>query len=253
MYFSNGGSLRFVAGSVGAGTTNLGGDLASYSHMTIFPNGNVGIGTTGPTHKLHVVSSGFNPNASDANAAIRVQGNWGGGIVFSEGNNRASIYSPSGSQLAFATGGSAGGPIPRRMIIDDIGRIGINTNIEQYYSVSQHVPTEHVTQAPLLNVNNLHLGGYFLSYVDACGAAQTRANNNNNIQRIAIYAFNADNIYSTSNKTSFNSTVVGSLLGPDLDHPNYTNFFQILCRSALATQIGPINHDIASWNNQTGW
>ena len=214
--------------------------------------GNVGIGTTTPTHKLHVVGSGFDPTTSDAGAAIRVEGNWGGGILFSEGNNRASIYSPSGSQLAFATGGSAGGPIPRRMIIDNIGRIGINANIDSYSSVFQYVPPNHVTQASLLNTNNLHLLGYSLNFIDACREAQTRANNNNNIQRIANYAFNADNIYSTSNKTSFNSTVVGSLLGPNLNHANYENYFQVLCRSALATQIGPINHDIASWNNQTG-
>jgi hypothetical protein len=59
MYFSNGGALRFVAGSVGTGTTNLGGDLASYSLMTILPNGNVGIGTTSPGEKLTLDSGVF--------------------------------------------------------------------------------------------------------------------------------------------------------------------------------------------------
>jgi len=138
------------------------------------------------------------------------------------------------------------------MIIDNIGRIGINRNIESYYSISQAVPTEHVTQAPLLNVNNLHLGGYFLSYVAACGEAQRRANADTNINTISIYPFIVDNIYSTSNKTSINSSVVGTILGQDPNHGNYRNYFLTLCRSALATQIGPIHHDIASGDRQTG-
>jgi len=225
--------LRFYWYGTGAG-----------DRVVINSAGNVGIGTTTPTHRLHVFGLGFDPTTSDAGAAIRVEGPAGGGIVFSEGNNRASIYSPFGSQLAFATGGSAGGPIPRRMIIDNIGRIGINANISQYASVLQYVPPHHVTQAPLLG-NYVHFVGCGVDFKDACGQAQARADADTNVNSIAIYVLSTDSRYSTSNKTNAQYTVVGTLFGTNFNHPNYANGFLAICRSALATQIGPANHDMS--------
>jgi hypothetical protein len=91
---------------------------------TITGNGNEGINQLAPTNKLHVNNSGFNPNANDQ-AAIKVEGGYGGGIAFAEGANRALIWSDSGRALNFSTGGTVAGT-PERMRILFNGNVGIN-------------------------------------------------------------------------------------------------------------------------------
>jgi hypothetical protein len=93
--------------------------------QTITNTGNVGIGITTPTNRLHVANSGFNPTANDL-ASIKVEGGFGGGIAFAEGANRALIWSEAGNKLNFSTGGTVAGT-PLRMTIDATGNVGIGT------------------------------------------------------------------------------------------------------------------------------
>ncbi len=96
--------------------------------MRITNTGNVGIGTAGPGNALHVYRLGFQPSTNDL-ASLRVEGNWGGGIVFSEGTGRSAIWSSSGTDLRFGTGGSSSGfgSTDGRMIISSTGNVGIGT------------------------------------------------------------------------------------------------------------------------------
>jgi hypothetical protein len=124
-----------IAGNVGTvqatnfvGTTdNVGLSLRTNNviRQTISNTGNVGIGTTTPTNRLHVPNSGFNPNGNDL-ASIKVEGGYGGGIAFAEGANRSLIWSDSGRSLSFSTGGTITGT-PERMRILFNGNVGINT------------------------------------------------------------------------------------------------------------------------------
>jgi len=100
------------------------------NQISISASGNVGIGTTSPNNALHVYRTGFNPGANDL-AALRVEGNWGGGIVFSESTGRSGIWSGNGVDLRFGTGGTSGG-ISQRMIIDSNGNVGIGVTNPSY-------------------------------------------------------------------------------------------------------------------------
>lgn len=95
--------------------------------FTIAPNSNVGVNQTAPTNKLHVANNGSNysPNVNDQ-ASIKVEGSYGGGIVFAEGANRAAIFSEAGSGLNFCTGGTVAGT-PQRMTISAAGNLGVGT------------------------------------------------------------------------------------------------------------------------------
>jgi hypothetical protein len=105
------------------------GGFGGGERMRITDQGNVGIGTTTPTNRLHVPNSGlnpgFNPSGNDL-ASIKVEGSYGGGIAFAEGANRSLIWSDSGRSLSFSTGGTAAGT-PERMRILFNGNVGINT------------------------------------------------------------------------------------------------------------------------------
>jgi hypothetical protein len=96
--------------------------------QTITAAGNVIMGgsttTTTTNNKLHVINAVFNPSANDL-ASIKVEGNYGGGVAFAEGANRALIWSDSGRTLNFSTGGTAAGT-PERMRITDTGNVVIN-------------------------------------------------------------------------------------------------------------------------------
>ena len=132
---SNDNSLNLACSTtVNGGIKFLTSDVNGYENaierMQIDSSGNVGIGTTSPENALHVLRTGFDPNSND-NAALRVEGNWGGGIVFSEGADRTSIYSPSGSQLVFAVNGTSSG-VTEAMRIRETGNVGIGTNSPSY-------------------------------------------------------------------------------------------------------------------------
>ena len=103
------------------------GGFGGGERMRITRSGDVGINTTTPTNKLHVANNGsnYNPNSNDF-ASIKVEGSYGGGVVYSEGLNRSAIWSDSGRDLRFCTGGTVAGT-PTRMTITNTGSLGINT------------------------------------------------------------------------------------------------------------------------------
>jgi hypothetical protein len=104
---------------------------APTTRMILTPAGNVGIGGTAPANALHVYRTGYSP-ASNDDAALRVEGSWGGGIVMSEGSARMGIYAPGGNQFQVRTGQTASGGGTIGITQDTSGRVGINDTTPQY-------------------------------------------------------------------------------------------------------------------------
>jgi hypothetical protein len=197
---------------------------------------------------LHVFRLGFNPSQNDA-AAIRVEGNVGGGIVFSEGNNRSAIYSPAGSDLIFATGGSSGG-IPGRVHIDSIGRVGVNTSPHLNTTLFVYIPSSHIDNSPLSNWGNspnayLRTFGQRIEGYGAVNYSQNRANNSSSISAFRQDALFVSNLYSTSAKTFMNGAVTVATFGPT-NHPN--GGLLPLCETHMCMQTGPM-HPQGNWGS----
>jgi hypothetical protein len=256
VYFRTGTNNNVMAsiGFTSGGTNDLifrTGGLQE--RMRITSTGNVGIGTAAPANALHVFRLGFNPSQNDA-AAIRVEGNVGGGIVFSEGNNRSAIYSPAGSDLIFATGGNSGG-IPGRVHIDSIGRVGVNTYTSPHLdkTLIVYTPWSHIDNAPLLNWGSsenayLWTQGQFIERRDAVNLSQTRANNSSSISAFRQDALYVVNAYSTSDKTFMNGVVTAVTFGPDPTNHNARNNLLGLCETHICMQTGPM-HPQRNWGS----
>lgn len=99
--------------------------------MRIDSTGNVGINKTAPENKLHVYQSGYSPTTND-DACIKVEGNWGGGIVFAENTNRTHIYSPSGQYLKVRTNSTASGGGTDAFMINASGDVHADGNVVAY-------------------------------------------------------------------------------------------------------------------------
>jgi hypothetical protein len=133
----------FIAGALDAtsGTTPNGrlvfwtrSDTAFSEKMRITREGYVGIGTTGPTERLHVAGSGAN---------ILLDGGGGGGWFKLKGTNSTSysaiyvlnkglaIQNFDASGIYFGTDTAVGGAITRMVILDN-GKVGIGTTTPGY-------------------------------------------------------------------------------------------------------------------------
>ena len=116
-----------------ATTTHFNGDV-NFDSGTLFvdvSSNNVGIGDTTPENALHVYRTGYSPSVND-DAALRVEGNWGGGIVMSEGSARMGIYAPGGNQFQVRTGQTASGGGTIGLSQDASGNVGIKDTTPSY-------------------------------------------------------------------------------------------------------------------------
>ncbi len=126
--FARGGSLKwslgtYYSGSGGGGYFGVGTDHDSANQkMVVMPNGNVGIGTTVPGAKLHVVGTAAGTNMILDNGAAG--DNWL--QIKSNGTSKGYIgYLSTGSAgLAFL---NSAGSASANMLITDSGDVGIGT------------------------------------------------------------------------------------------------------------------------------
>jgi hypothetical protein len=117
----------------------------SYAQNTFPPSGNVGVGTTNPTTKLHVYQSspdavGLTIQGNTINGdflqhyvAINLDGDYGNGTGnSSQIRSYSNLYSQWGSRLAFlTTQGNVANTLVERMRIDNFGNVGIGTTTPQ--------------------------------------------------------------------------------------------------------------------------
>ena len=150
-------ATNLSGGSVAATTMTASGD-ANFDSGTLFVDvsaNNVGVGTTVPANALHVYRTGYSP-ASNDDAALRVEGNWGGGIVMSEGTARMGIYAPGGNQFQVRTGQTASGGGTIGIAQDASGNVGINDTTPSYKLDVNGTArfTDQVYVQSILNVTN---------------------------------------------------------------------------------------------------
>ena len=149
-YKLNADTTDFGSGlQFGTRTNGLGNNAVA---MTIDPQQRVGIGTTEPTHPLHVVGANVTTNGGLATMTVvdttAYNGtNPGGGISFRGNYNNAGSYADfasiqgikenttsgnSDGALIFNTKSSGAGGLEERMRIDTDGNVGIGTNNPAY-------------------------------------------------------------------------------------------------------------------------
>lgn len=129
--------------------TNLTIQSAGTTAMTIDTSQNVGIGTTSPTNKLHVSSSGFE--------TIKLQGtSTASGINFvNSAYSNGYIYYDNGPNMLFYTNGS------ERMRINSSGQVGVGGLPDTLLSVFS---TTLATNSPMVHVSRPGIADVFLIY-----------------------------------------------------------------------------------------
>lgn len=129
---SIGGSIDFVTNGRSPG--DLSSNLVLSSNQNSYFNGNLGVGNTNPTYKMHVVDQGA--------AGLRVQTNSTGGAVASFGGNGAFLI-----DAVNIVGG--------RLTVQDTGNVGIGTPTP---AAKLHVVS--TTNNPTAEIENLLVTSY---------------------------------------------------------------------------------------------
>ncbi len=116
---SNSGLMDFYTWS--AGTPG--------NRMRITSAGNLGVGTTGPTARIHAVSAGWGPSTVGVPAGgLITDGAFGGGIGMIDATKTIGLFSTNGD-LNFATGTTSTG-LSTRMIMSAAGYLGVGRGPE---------------------------------------------------------------------------------------------------------------------------
>ncbi|MBI5133763.1 MAG: hypothetical protein HZA81_00005, partial [Candidatus Taylorbacteria bacterium] len=110
----------------GGATVGAGYDTTAAPTNGLLVQGNVGIGSTSPMGKLSVAASGFDPSAN-YNAAVVLDGSYGGGIVFEDTAYSGIWTKDNGTTLNFKTGGtgSSFGATAGSMILNSAGNLTV--------------------------------------------------------------------------------------------------------------------------------
>ena len=122
------------AGGIRVGPAGIHGTNSSNNNLLLVPDGdgNVGIGTTSPTGRLHVTNNTADPsirfenagdNAIGRNVSIRFRHSNGEGAKI---NAKREAGDDDGMNLTFSTQ-PIGGSVTERMVIDPDGNVGIGT------------------------------------------------------------------------------------------------------------------------------
>ena len=122
------------------------GTIAANRRVTIKTNGNVGIGTTSPTHTLHVNNS---LRASSSLVSIDSTGSASAPSLIFNGDDNSGLYRPASDTLAVSTAGA------ERMRIDASGNVGIgSTNPRSHRLYLENAGSSGAGQLMLVDSDN---------------------------------------------------------------------------------------------------
>ena len=168
-FISSGGNIETTQAG---GSVSMGGDLVVDGDITgnsnAYITGNVGIGTTNPSTKLHVYSASPNPTIvgkfenpnGQSIVEIQSKNNTLGILQFGDpqdGNPGAIQYDHSGNSMRFKTGDG------ERVRITSTGNVGIGTtNMELNWMFLATLELAHITILTVTQVYQQHTGGSYI-------------------------------------------------------------------------------------------
>ena len=187
------GVLKFVFPNAGSTTGSYLGLLYNSAGLYIIPGGNVGIGTTSPAEKFHVVGNTFNTGQVRANTGTAAAPNFtidGGAGMFKPTSNVIGFSTNSTERMRIASGhpymflGNTGHSWGTFHAVAQIGRTGAVANYDSganqqtiianntYYGGSGYTSIEATTGASYMNLIQGKVS-FFTAPATTAGSAQT--------------------------------------------------------------------------------
>jgi hypothetical protein len=133
--------------------------------MSVVETGNVGIGTTAPTNRLHVIPTpGFNP-ATNKLSSIFTEGSFGGGITMKDsGDPNAfsglfmSTTVPTTNKLHLAVQDASGNLNRNHFVLNQFGNVGIGTTAptERLHVIGNILASGTITSSDRRYKTNIH-------------------------------------------------------------------------------------------------
>jgi len=224
MFGYSGVGLGLAAGASGPGQGMAFFTCGDFERMRIVSSGNVGIGTSSPSERLHL------NNASGTGTFIRFQDTGGDGVYIGSRSNVMELY--------------AGGA--ERMRIASSGNIGIGTN--------DPITKLHVEQSTSGEV------GRFRANVAGCADVVIVNNAQTWGFRVDNAASNALHIRNFQNSTNIMTLTTGGSVGVGTTSPRYSldvaggaiSTFYMSCCAATVDGIGPYDYGIIGSGNGAG-